>query len=305
MGELLLLILVAGGVALAVAWPLLDGGGAAAAAEPDPEREAAAVRHRLALEALRDIEADHRAGSLDEVAYQAQRDEAEARAAQTLRALEATAPAEEATAPLERAPATEAVAPAAELTADDAPAPHPGGRSWRLPALVGALLALLLLAAFAAPPPFGIAERDARLERIRQLTDTIAANPRDVDALGELADLYLAGGSADDVARALASLILLRDAAPQSRDANQRLVTLLVRAGLWDDASAATDRYAQVVGDEDPDIPFLRGLIARGTGDNAEAVRQFDRFLEIAPDDPRAEMIRGLRDESAQTREGD
>jgi tetratricopeptide (TPR) repeat protein len=264
-----------------VAWPLLDATPPVPAAEPDPEGEAALVRHGLALEALRDIEADHRAGSLDEAAYLAQREEAEAHAARTLRALEA-------------------VAPAGESQSEPGSEPAPGwSRGWRLPALVGGLLALLLLAAFAAPSPFGVAEKDARLERIRQLTDAVEANPRDVDALGELADLYLAGGNPDDVGAALVSLVLLRDAAPESRDANQRLVTLLVRAGLWEDAGAATDRYADVVGEDDPDIPFFRGLIARGTGDTDEAVRQFDRFLEIAPDDDRAQMIRGLRDDLA------
>jgi tetratricopeptide (TPR) repeat protein len=283
MGELLLLILVAGGVALAIAWPLLDGRNAAPVPEPDPEREAAIVRHELALEALRDVEADRRAGSLDEAAYRAQRDEAEAHAARTLRALDA-------------------LEPEAEADADEPPATA-RARSWRLPALVGGGLALLLLAAFAAPPPFGIAERDARVDRIRQLTDAVNANARDVEALGELADLYLAGGSGDDVTRALATLLLLRDAAPESRDANQRLVTLLIRIGLWNDAAKATDHYAEVVGEDDPDIPFFRGLIARGGGDDAEAVRQFDRFLEIAPEDPRAEMIRGLRDESAEAGE--
>jgi tetratricopeptide (TPR) repeat protein len=281
MGELLLLILVAGSVVLAVAWPLLGADTSKAEAEPDPEREAAVVRHRLALEALRDIEADRRAGSLDEASYHAQREEAEAHAARTLRALEAVAPTEGAEA------------------GDGKEAAPARGRPWRLPALVGGILGLLLLAAFAAPPPLGIAERDARIERIRQLTATVSANHRDVDALGELADLYLAGGTPDDVSRALVSLVLMRDAAPQSRDANQRLVTLLVRTGLWDDADAATDRYAGVVGEDDPDIPFFRGLVARGSGDEPEAVRQFDRFLEIAPNDPRAEMIRGLRDDLA------
>lgn len=286
MGELLLLVLVGGTVALAVAWPLLDASSGASAAEQDPEREAAAVRHRLSLEALRDVEADRRAGSLDDEAYRVQRAEAEAHAARTLRALEA-------------------IAPDGGNDAEDGQKAAPArGRRWWLPALVGGVLALLLLAGFAAPPPFGIAERDARTERIRQLTDAVSANPRDVDALGELAELYLAGGDPDDVGAALASLILMRDAAPESRDANQRLVTLLVRIGLWDDADAATDRYADVVGDDDPDIPFFRGLIARGNGDDAEALRQFDRFLEIAPDDPRAEMIRGLRDEAAQGSEG-
>ena len=288
MGELLLLILVAGTVTLAVAWPLLDGREPTADPEPDPEREAARVRHGLALEALRDIEADRRAGSLDDETYRAQREEAEAHAARTLRALEATEPSEERDGNVE-----------AEYE------PPPGrSRRWRLPALVGGVVTLLLLAAFAAPPPFGIAERDARLERIRQLTDTVSANPRDVDALGELSDLYVAGGTADDVSKALVSLVLMRDAAPRSRDANQRLVTLLVRTGLWDDADAAVDHYADVVGEDDPDIPFFRGLVARGIGDDEEAVRQFDRFLELAPDDPRAEMIRGLRDDLAQGADG-
>ena len=53
-----------------------------------------------------------------------------------------------------------------------------------------------------------------------------------------------------------------------------------------------------MIGGDAPDIPFFRGLIARGSGDLEEAVRQFDRFLELAPDDPRATMVQGLRDEA-------
>jgi hypothetical protein len=37
----------------------------------------------------------------------------------------------------------------------------------------------------------------------------------------------------------------------------------------------------------------------RGENDTDAAVAAFDRFLELAPDDPRAGMIRGLRDEAA------
>jgi Flp pilus assembly protein TadD len=43
----------------------------------------------------------------------------------------------------------------------------------------------------------------------------------------------------------------------------------------------------------------LDGLTARAEGDADRAVEAFDRFLELAPDDPRAEMIRGLREEVA------
>jgi tetratricopeptide (TPR) repeat protein len=163
--------------------------------------------------------------------------------------------------------------------------------------LIGGTLALLLLAGYALPSPFGIAERDARIERIRMLTDAVEANPHDVAALTELSDLYLQGGSSDDVAAALASLLLLRDAAPDARDGHERLVTLLIRAGLWESAAAATEQFADVVGEDDRDVPFFRGLIARGLGDHDEAVRQFDRFLLLAPDDPRATMVRALRQE--------
>jgi len=270
MGELLLLALVLAAVALAVAWPLLDRPSADAAA--DPELEALEVRHRLALEALRDVEADHRAGSLDDAAYRRERDEAEQHAVETRRALDAGA----------SPPAADVAAPR---------------RGRLIAAVIGGALALLLLAGYALPAPFGVAERDARLERIRQLTDTVSQNPRDTAALAELSDLYLAGGSPDDVAAALASLILLRDAAPTSRDAHQRLVTLLVRAGLWEQASQATDAYAQVVGEADPDIPFFRGLIARGQGNASQARSQFERFLQLAPADGRAGMVQGLLDQ--------
>jgi tetratricopeptide (TPR) repeat protein len=272
MAELLLLALVGVAVVLAVAWPLLDAGPAGGRSMPtlDPEREALEVRHRLALEALRDVEADRLAGSLDQERYALQRAEAEAQAVETRRALDGAAPASE---------------------------PVPASPRLRLPAIIGGVLALLLVAGYLAPAPIGLAERDARIERIRVLTAAVSANPRDTAALAELADLYLAGGSSEDRAAALVSLVLLRDAAPDSREAHQRLVTLLINVGEWQLADAATDRMAQVVGEDDREIPFYRGLIARGLGDSAEAVRQFERFLRIAPDDPRAAMVRALRDE--------
>ena len=271
MGELLLLAFVFAAVALAVVWPLLDR--PAPAPQPaEPELEALEVRHRLALEALRDVEADHRAGSLDADAYRRERDEAERHAVETRRALDA----------------------GIEPSADEAPLPDPPHRGLQLAAAIGVGLVVLLAVGYLVPAPYRIAERDARLERIRVLTDAVSANPNDTAALAELSDQYLAGGSPDDVAAALASLILLRNAEPESRDANQRLVTLLIRAGLWDQAAGATDAYARAVGEGDPDIPFFRGLIARGKGDAAEARRQFEEFLRLAPNDDRAQMVQGL-----------
>jgi tetratricopeptide (TPR) repeat protein len=272
MGEVLLLVLLLAVVALAVAWPLLDATPPPAAPGGDPERDALEVRHQLALEAIRDIEADHRAGSLDDDAYRRELDEAESHAVLTRRALDGADP-----------PSATMPASAGSLR-----------RSRLIAAVLGGSLALLLLAGYALPAPFGVAERDARLERIRELTAVVGQNARDTAALAELSDLYLAGGNPDDVAAALASLILLRDAAPDSRDAHQRLITLLIRAGLWDQAATATDAYVRVVGASDADVPFFRGLIARGTGNPAEARLQFERFLQLAPNDDRAPMVQGL-----------
>ncbi len=76
-------------------------------------------------------------------------------------------------------------------------------------------------------------------------------------------------------------------------------MTAYISAADWPDAQAATDSYAVVAGDDEPDIPFFRGLIAFRQGQNSAAVRHFDRFLELAPDDDRAAMVNSLRAEAA------
>ncbi len=94
--------------------------------------EESLIRHRVAVEALRDVEADRRAGSLDDATYAAQREEAEARAVQTLAELTA--------APREGPAVPRAGARRASLLT--------GG------ALLGALLVGMLL-----PAPIGLANR--------------------------------------------------------------------------------------------------------------------------------------------------
>ena len=74
MGEPLLLLVALLGAGAVVLAPLR---------RPREERAtddaaAAAIRHRVALEALRDVETDRRAGSLDDAAYEAQRAEDDA-----------------------------------------------------------------------------------------------------------------------------------------------------------------------------------------------------------------------------------
>lgn len=284
----ILLALIGLATAAAIGAPLLWGGSTASpAAAANAEAEARALRHRVALEGLLDVEADRRAGSLDDAAYQRERTEAEERAAQTL---------------------TEAEEPS--LSPAAAPAPGSGRRAV---AWLGAGLAAALLVGFALPAPNGLAERKVvnqaladelareadRQAEIQRLLAALATDPQDPQVLSDLADAYLAGSAAQDLQRAAVALQVLLAVEPQNRSAYRRLVSAYVSASDWTDAQAATDSYAVVAGEDEPDIPFFRGLIAFRQGDTAAAVHHFDRFLELAPDDARAAMVSSLRAEAA------
>jgi len=289
MTEWLLLLVIGGAVAVAIGGPLLTRTPTPAATPGGARQDDAdAVRHRLALEALRDVEADHRAGSLDAASYAAQRADAEAHAAATLRDLEAS----------DRRPVQ----------------PPRAAQRPRLLAAIGGVLAAGVLLGFALPPPIGLGERtainqpladaiareEARQAEIQAQLERIALNSRDTEALSALADAYLAGGTAEDRQRGAVALLALIGLEPENASAYRRLITAYISAGDWTDARAALDAYAGFAAPDEADIPFFAGLLAlRADQDAAEAVRQFDRFLELAPDDPRAAMIRSLRAEAA------
>ena len=248
--------------------------------------EADRLRHRVALEALRDVEADHRAGSLDEAAYAAQLAEAEARAAATRAALE-----------------------------EGRPLPRP--RRSTVPRAVPVAIAALIgggLVVGSLVPAMGIgngtvvnreladaeAAEDARQGRIAGLTEQLAASPDDTETLSALADAYLAGSTEADLVAAANALQLLIALEPQRGDAYERIIAAYLRAGDHRNARAAHDAYAGL-GSADPvEVAFLDGLIAlRGERDSGAARAAFDRFLELAPDDPRAGMVETLRDEAS------
>jgi tetratricopeptide (TPR) repeat protein len=274
------------GLVLAGAFVLVPLWRSRPAAEPDAdELEAAALRHRVALEALRDVETDRRAGSLDEAAYAAQLADAEERAAVTRAGLEARRS--------ERIEASQ--------TRD------------RRPAIVAAGIIGALLLAGSLVPATGIAnetvvnealaraeaaerERQARIAELRQ---ALAANPEDAENVSALADAHLAGSTRDDLARAAAALQLLIALEPGRADAYERIMAAYLRAGDHANARAAHTSYAVLASADAAEIAFFDGLIAlRGESDAAAAAAAFDRFLELAPDDPRAPMVRGLRDEA-------
>ena len=293
---MVLAALAAGFIVLPLARP---APGDAPRSEPGADLEALAVRHRIAVESLRDVEADHRAGIQDEAGYLAQRAEAEERAALTLAALEAARERQEAGAAGPRA--------TTPTTGRD-----PRG-SIRVLAIVAGALVLLLMAGTLLPAPLSLANgtvvdqqlaaaqaaEQQRLAEIDRLRGLLASNPRDAASLVELANLYLSGGSATDRTTAAQLLLFAIQLEPKNADAYRLLITAYISAGDYPDATAATDAFAKVVPGS-ADVSFFRGLIAlQGSGDRAAAVRWFDAFLAAAPDDPRAAMVRSLRAEAA------
>ena len=186
-------------------------------------------------------------------------------------------------------------------------------RARRAAVAVAAGLVVALAVGFLLPEPYGLAAETVvnqplaeaqasearRQAEIERLLAVVAADPRDADALSDLADAYLAGSAPEDLQRAALVLLALigldgDDPAPYGR-----LITAYIRAQDWPNASSATDALAELAPDS-PDVPFFRGLIAwQGHGDAPAAIDAFDEFLTKAPDDPRVPMIRALRAEAA------
>ena len=279
---LLLAVLLLAGAA--VLWPLRRP---ARSVEVDPERDAAAVRHRVALEALRDVEADRRSGSLDERGYAEQLAEAEAHAAET----------------------------AAELDAATSAATTAPRRSGVRQAIIAAGILGIALVAGSLLPAAGIANptdvneglaateaaEASRQDRIERLLDELAAEPEQAATLSDLADAYLAGSTGDDLARAAAALQVLIALEPDRADAYERLIGAYLRAGDAANARRALDTYGALESASPVEVAFFDGIIAlTGESDPERALEAFDTFLELAPDDPRATMVRGLREDAAE-----
>ncbi|MDQ3345952.1 MAG: hypothetical protein M3473_06605, partial [Chloroflexota bacterium] len=178
---------------------------------------AANLRHRVALEALRDVETDRRAGSLTDAAYAEQQAQAEERAASTRAGLDRYHP-------------------------DLAPTP-PTTRGRRAAAVAAGVIGAVLLAGSFIPAT-GIgnstsinqvladaqAAESARQGRIDALRDDLADGPGP-ETISDLADEYLAGSTQEDLVRAAVSLQLLIELQPERADAFERIMTAYLRAG--------------------------------------------------------------------------
>ena len=283
MPEPIILLICLAAAAVLVLSPLFGSGRGHTDADHD---DAAAVRHRVALEALRDVETDRRAGSLDDAGYAQQLAEAEERAALTRAALDSHA--------------------------SPVPTVRPARGRRAAFAAAGLIGAVLLGGSFV--PATGIgnstevdqaladaqAAESARQDRIDDLRARLAETPDDPATISSLADAYLAGSTREDLVSAAVSLQLLIALEPDRADAFERIMSAYLRAGDAANARAAHDSYATLESADPVEVAFFDGLIAlRGENDPAAAVGAFDRFLELAPDDPRADMIRGLRDDAA------
>jgi cytochrome c-type biogenesis protein CcmI len=292
--SLVILLVVAAGAALFVARPLLVRQ-TPRALPADDDQAARAVRHRIAIETLRDVEADRRAGLLDDASYAALLAEAEARAAQTLAAL------------AEPRDATRPAKPSVLRKAMRGPIPR------RVAVPLGAGLLILLIGGSLIPGPLSLANgvvvdqrlaaaqaaERARQAGITQLRRQLATRPNDPPTLVRLANLYLESGSDGDRRTAAQLLLFAIGLDAHYLDAYRLLITAYISAGDYTNAAKATDAFARVAVDS-PEVAFFRGLIAlQGSGDRPAAIRWFDAFLKAAPNDPRALMVRSLRAEAA------
>lgn len=285
MPEPIVFIAVAILAAVVIAMPiLLENPDRRSAALPTEDRDALALRHEIAIQTLRDIEADRRAGSLDEAAYRVERALAEEHAVFTRSALDAIR---------------------------SGVAEPPSGRDARLiVAALGVVLGVLLVAGVVLRAPLDLvnatvtnrtlaaqqAQAAARAAQITELRGRLQVDPQDTEALAALAELYLASGTQEDRNTAAPLLLLVVSLEPENTVALGRLATAYLASGQPADASAVVDRLEQIE-PASVDIPFFRGLIARQRGDVAAAITAFDAFLAAAPDDGRATMIRTLRAE--------
>ncbi len=151
---------------------------------------------------------------------------------------------------------------------------------------------------------------------IEALEGLVALRPKNTDALRELAGLYLTKASA---AQERAQILLYRsqilapgtiaDTAFQlgtttlTPDPITNAVTSLYEddisaayAEIQDGSSRAVGTYQKIAKAQpkDPAVQLELAQAAQAAGDNATAIAAFERFLELAPDDPTAPEVKRL-----------
>lgn len=176
------------------------------------------------------------------------------------------------------------------------------GRVTRLGRMATVVLGLVVVAGLGVPLALAVGVRTLGQEitgffpggppTLAELEARVAAQPQDLNGLLELADGYVNAGRLSDAAN------LYRRALEADPDNVRGLVGLgviLVLAERPDAAVLAFDR-ALAVAPDNPDALIYRALArSRLEGPGSPGVRaDAERFLAVAPDDPRVDMARRL-----------
>jgi tetratricopeptide (TPR) repeat protein len=325
------IVLVVAAAALAVAWPVLRRPGAEPAARAGPAEDSGSAgspddvafwRERKArvLAALRELEADRRAGDISEEDYRALRRSYELEAAQVLQRLDALAGRSAA----DLAGAARSGSPAGAARGARRAARRPtAGVAWALGGLAFvAVLGLTLAQSLRPRGPDdtitgndlgeggGAAAEGAPLvpvdrARIAALEQRVARDSADRAALNELAHLYVATQRFREAAD-LSLRVLGAD--PENAEAMTHLGVVLWANGDPGTAAQALDHALRF----DPQFAeawLFKGLVAfAGLGDPGTAVEAWERYLALAPADASTERVRGMlegaRQAAARQREG-
>ena len=167
------------------------------------------------------------------------------------------------------------------------------------------LTGAFMLAAIAVPVAMAVGPRFAGQEvsgrpaaaprtdvDLQELEDRVDERPRDVVALVDLGDALLAADRPGDAAKRYRAAL---DIEPENQRALLGVGAVLLDADRPDAAVAALDRVLRTTPDQ-RDALVMRALgNLRMDGRVSDRVRRdLDRFLMVAPDDPRADMARSL-----------
>jgi tetratricopeptide (TPR) repeat protein len=153
-------------------------------------------------------------------------------------------------------------------------------------------------------------------EAIEALENLVRLRPKNVDALRELAGLYLSQAQAAQIraneantraayiapGTSVASTILI-DGRPLDPDAISSAVNTQLSAGISEAlgeaqqaSQSAVTTYKRIAAAQpnDPAVQLELGQAAESAGDTASAIAAYKEFLRLAPDDPTSPEVRRL-----------
>lgn len=247
-----------------------------------PSVEELEAEREFLLASLRDLERERAADAIDAETFQRLYDDYTARAAATLRAIEATRTVRSAK-------------------------PDSGRRlrAWFTVVGVVALLVLSGLALWGAlrdrasgETMTGKATSVSPDQQLQLLRDDVARNPNSAPAHRALARYFMQEQQYVDALREFDTVAQLDPTDAEAR-AYGGWITYL--AGLTDRALARL-QSAVALDPGYPDAYFFRGMVLyRGQNNPTAAIADFEKYLQLAPDSPMAEQVRSVLSSARQS----